>query len=141
MRANHEDPRTHWNAVELGLEETFIEADKLSNEGHIWVCHWPALFDVGKSFIEGHLILEDQVGETHCRTSRDTLHTVDINLALLLARFLDEAQSIVENALNLLSHVVLQMILLILELGVKVVCAIVCGAIDHVSDALLLQKL
>jgi len=66
---------------------------------------------------------------------------VNIDLAFGLAGFLNESQSIVENALDLLSHVVLQVILLILELRVKIVRTIVGSAVDHMSDALLLQEL
>ena len=141
MRSKHEHAGGDRYTVKGFFKESFIEANQLGYEGHIRVGNRATLLDVFQAFVESHLLFVNEICQADSGTARNTLNAVHVNLSVLIARLLYELDGIVENTLNLLSHVVFQVVLFVLESAVMIVCAIISRTVDHMRDALLFQQL
>lgn len=66
---------------------------------------------------------------------------MDIDLSVLASRFLNKGDGIVEDALDLLSHMIFQMVVFIRQLSVKVVSTVICSTVNDMGDAIFLEDL
>ena len=107
--ANQKNAGCHLQCLEVFIEAC-VKLPQLQNKSEVGIHAPPALFHVDNCIFISALLRKDLVGEHYGRRTRNALHTVYVDFAALVARVLDELDGVVKDALDVFSHVVLQVV-------------------------------
>lgn len=64
---------------------------------------------------------------------------MNVDFATLASGVLNELDCVVENALDLFPHMILEVILFVFNRAIEVVSAVICGTVDHMRYSMLAQ--
>ena len=101
MTPDHKHPRAVRNALKH-IKQTLVKEDELHREPGVRVGDASALLDLGLRVVVGDILCEDHVGDADRHGAGDALLAVDEDSALLGFCFLNEADCLIEDALDIL---------------------------------------
>ena len=137
MRVDEEDPGLLLDRFEVRIEQSFPPLVELSNKCHVWVTAWSFSSTEIETVIVSHLGRKNDVCNHYRSRSGNTLHAMNQHSSSLVLSALNKIDGVVKNARDIFMHMVLQMITLIFDaLFLVIILAVVCCAVDHMSNSL-----
>ena len=135
-----EDARVHGQRHEVRVLQPLLEPHELLDELEVWVRASSPVLDSLVALVIRDALREDHICDANCGRAGDSLHAVHVEFSTLTAAVGHELDSVVEATRYVLACVVLQVVALVDHaLVLVVVFAIVCGAVNHVRNADILE--
>jgi hypothetical protein len=141
VRADLEHSGRDSECFERLIVQPFVEVYQLRDKSHVRVHATTTLLAIVETVLESHAPRKYQVADAQCRRSRDPLHTVHEDAAVLLASIFHEFDGLVEHGRNLLSNVIFQVVSFVdHSIIFEIVLRIVTSAVDHMRDAIFFEE-
>ena len=141
MRGHKENTGSDGKGFKRFFIQSLVELGQLSDESHIRVYTSSPCSNISKSFLESHLLFEDQISDTDSTRARYSLYTVDVNTSVGVSGILHELDSVVKDTLNVLFDIIFQMVTAVGDAFIlEVIFTEVCGTVNNMGDASIFES-